>query len=228
MGRKVQIQTDTTDIPITTAGQYAGTCWGSDTSDHEKNLKRGLDCIASGHNRVLEFVQVYFVVDGYSARMVRELYTHIGGAPTRLQASTRYIGYGDFDYVEPPSVTKNEAASVVYKNTMKTIAKAKEELEALGIKKEDSAMVLPLGMTTKVVYRTNLRALIDMAQQRMCTRAYWEFREFFNDLLDSLAFYSDEWEMLIKELKLFQPKCETFGYCNEKFSCGRKPKKENV
>lgn len=59
------------------------------------------------------------ILDGYSARVIREWYTHIGGSPTRLQASTRYIDYEHgFDYVVPPSIEKDEAASAGYKKVM--------------------------------------------------------------------------------------------------------------
>ena len=85
----VTILDTTTRNPITLIGERAGVCWGADISDAEKNFKRGLDCIESGHGRTLEFVNVEMVLDGYSARVMREWYTHIGGAPTRLQASTR-------------------------------------------------------------------------------------------------------------------------------------------
>lgn len=83
-------------------GKEAGVCWEADVSDAKKNYKRGLDCLQSGHGRVAEYPQVYMVLDGYSARVIREFYTHIGGSPTRLQASTRYIDYENgFDYVTP-------------------------------------------------------------------------------------------------------------------------------
>ncbi len=40
------------------------------------------------------------MLEGYSARVIRKWYTHIGGQPTRLQASTRYIDYEHgFSYV---------------------------------------------------------------------------------------------------------------------------------
>ena len=65
-------------------GKYAGECWGSDTSDPEKNYNRGLNCLADGHGRTFEFPDVYMTIDGYSARVIREWYTHIGGSPTRL------------------------------------------------------------------------------------------------------------------------------------------------
>ena len=59
---------------------------------------------------------------------------------------------------------------------MYQISEAYKDMLAMGIKKEDVANILPLGMTTKVVVRTNMRNLIDMSHQRLCSRAYWEFR----------------------------------------------------
>ena len=35
-------------------GQRAGCCWNANISDDEKNYKRGLDCIKSGH-KILYF-----------------------------------------------------------------------------------------------------------------------------------------------------------------------------
>ena len=84
-------------------------------------------------------------------------------------------------------------------------------------------MLLPLGMETKVVLRTNLRNLIDMAHQRLCTRAYWEYRQLMRDIMDELKIYSEEWAYLVKHY--FVPKCDEVGYCTEKMSCGRKSKR---
>lgn len=218
----VIITTDTTDIPITMIGEYAGECWGADTKDHEKNYKRGLDCIKCNHGRTLEFPQIYMKISGYSARVIRELYTHIGGSPTRLQASTRYIDYNNFEYITPPSL--GGAALELYQKTMKNIAEAAQELESTyGVKREDAAMLLPLGMESTIVIRTNLRNLIDMSHQRLCTRAYWEFRKLFKEIMEALAFYSDEWKTIVEELELFRPKCKILGYCPERYSCGAYP-----
>lgn len=221
---KVIILPETSTKPITLIGSRAGYCWGADVSDNEKNYKRGLDCIESNHGRTLEYVNVEMVLDGYSARVIREWYTHIGGAPTRLQASTRYINYADFEYVTPKKVAADPVAKAIYDSVMEKISEAGRELEALGIPREDSAMILPLGMTTKIVDRRNLRNLIDMSRQRMCTRAYWEYRELFSDICKALSEYSEEWKQIIDSQMM--PKCELLGYCPERYSCGRKPKKE--
>lgn len=223
---KVIIIEETTKNPITLMGQRAGVCWGGNIEDPEKNYKRGLDCLTSGHGRVLEYVNVEMILDGYSARVIREWYTHIGGAPTRLQASTRYIKYEDFKYVLPHTVEKNPEAKKIYEDMMAGIADAAAKLEnECGIPREDAAMLLPLGMETKVVDKRNLRNLIEMSHQRMCTRAFWEYRELMRDLCDALKNYSEEWAYLVNNY--FEPKCEVSGYCTEKKSCGRKPRKED-
>ena len=87
-------------------------------------------------------------------------------------------------------------------------------------------MLLPLGMESKVVLRTNLRNLIDMAHQRLCTRAYWEYRQLMQDMVHALAEYSEEWRYLTDHY--FVPKCEVTGFCPEAKSCGRKPKKAEI
>jgi len=221
---KIIIQPETTLDPISLIGREAGVCWGADINDAEKNYKRGINCLEAGHGRTWEYPQVYVVMDGYSARVFRELYTHIAGGPTRLQASTRYINYQKgFDYVTPPVIQKNAEAKEIFDNTMQNIVQAMQQLEAMNIPREDIAMMLPLGMESKVVLRTNLRNLIDMAHQRLCTRAYWEYRLLMKDLMKALTEYSDEWGYLVE--KYFVPKCEVCGFCTEKSSCGRKPKR---
>lgn len=223
---KITIQKETTIDPISLIGKEAGVCWGADIANVEKNYKRGMDCLVSGHGRTWEYPQLYMVLEGYSARVIRELYTHIGGGPTRLQASTRYINYQKgFEYIVPPTIKNNEEANEIYQNAMDEIKIAMQKLDALNIPREDCGMLLPLGMESKVVLRTNLRNLIDMAHQRLCTRAYWEYRHLMRDLMKELSEYSEEWKYLVDHY--FIAKCEVVGYCTEKKSCGRKVAKES-
>lgn len=222
----VTILPETTKNPITLMGARAGVCWGADISNNEKNYKRGLDCIKSGHGRVMEYVNVEMIIDGYSAKVLREYYTHIGGSPTRLQASTRYINYskGDgFAYITPDSIVKNEA-KIAWDAWMHTINDAIKTLIAeYNIPVEDATMLLPLAYSSKMVDKRNLRNFVDMSRQRMCSRAYWEYRELFKDICNALREYSDEWKWIVDNL--FHAKCDEVGYCKESKSCGRKPKR---
>lgn len=222
----VTIQNHTTLHPIAMIGEEAGICWGADTSSVHKNIKRGKSCLKSGHLRTAEYPVVYMILDGYSARVIREFYTHIAGAPTRLQASTRYIDYEHgFDYIIPHTIENNPKAKEIYIQNMVITANSLQKLDELGIPREDSANLLPLGMESKIVVKMNFRTLISMSNQRMCNRAYWEFRELFSDIAEALSSYSEEWAELVKEY--FMPKCKLFGYCTEEHGCGMYPKKEN-
>lgn len=224
---KIIIQEDTTKYPITMIGKYAGECWGADTSDPQKNYKRGLNCLKSGHGRTWEFPDIYMILDGYSARVIREWYTHIGGCPTRLQASTRYIDYEHgFDYVIPPSIKKDATALAFFEHAIRAIKSSLKTLDELGVPREDTAMLLPLCMETKIACKHNFRNIVDMSGQRECKRAYWEYRIIMKDLHTALSEYSEEWALLADEY--LKPKCEKVGFCTEAKSCGRKPKKEDL
>ena len=221
---KIILLPETTKNPITLIGQRAGLCWGADVSNNERNYKRGLDCIKSNHGRTLEYVNVEFILDGYSARVMREWYTHIGGSPTRLQESTRYVDCSNFQYVVPNKIQRDTEALEIYEQTMQSIKDGYTKLIELGIAKEDASMVMPLGMESKVVFKGNLRTLIDMSRQRMCSRAYWEYRNIMLDLCDVLSKYSEEWDSIVRNE--FNPKCVVLKHCPERYSCGRYPRKE--
>ena len=204
--------------PITSIGEVAGICWGADTKDKTKNYKRGIDCLKNNHGRVMEYTDIEVVIEGYSARVIRELYTHIIGT-SRLQASTRYVDYSDFDYYTPVAIQKNEIAKEKYDSCMNTIKDTYKTLLDLG-------GLLPLNSTTKIVLKINLRALIHMFNMRTCNRAYIEFRTLMKELKIALSNLSEEWKYLCDNY--FVPKCIADGYCTETFSCNLMPSKDEV
>lgn len=225
----VEIFESTDKYPLQKIGRAAGICWGSPIDDPEKNIKRAKECIQAGHGRVLEFVDIEMCISEVSARVIREWYTHIAGGPTRLQESTRYVDCSNFGYIKPPyiagldetSATEKTQAATVYNKIMHDIQQAYKELTDLGMPKEDAANILPFGMHTKIVDKRNLRNFVEMSHQRLCTRAYWEYRKLMREIIKALSEYSDEWKWITDNL--FKPKCEVRGYCTEKKSCGRKP-----
>lgn len=221
----VTILPETTKKPITLIGQRAAVCWNAKSSP-EKDYKRGVDCIISGHGRVMEFVNIEFIIEEMSARAMRELYTHIAGGPTRLQASTRYIDYSSASYFTPKSLEGGE----VYEEAMETVIDAYNTLCGAGYPKEDVANLLPLGMNSKMVEKCNLRMLQNLMGQRLCSRAYSEMRDFAKTLRDALIKYGDcgsrnEWKEVAENL--FVPKCKAVGFCTEtRGSCGLMPLKD--
>lgn len=224
----IKILEQTCKNPIQFIGQCAGIAYGSDVTDPKKNYTRGLNCVKSGHGRALEFCDVYMDIQGYSARVIREFMRHVADGLTVIQESTRYINYSNFDYIIPPKIEENwDTTRDIYVSTMDMISDAVTSLiDIYNIPKEDAANLLPLGMTTGLSCKHNLRTLEAMAHQRFCSRAYWEFQDLMKDLKEALSDYSEEWKTLCD--MLFVAKCERYGYCEEEFSCGRYPMKEEI
>ena len=214
----------TTKYPLSKMGKKAGICWGADVSNLEKNIKRGIDCLSSGHGRLLEWVNIEMDISEVSARCMREYTRHIGGASSFLQESTRYVDCEHFGYYKP--YTENQAdIKKVYDKAMTDIQKAYGELVSLGMPKEDAANILPLGMHTLITDKRNLRNFIEMSHQRLCTRAYKEYRSLMKLILSELSKLSTEWDFIVKYVLI--PKCEAADYCTEKKSCGIKPFKNS-
>ncbi len=212
------IEKRTEKDPLSHIGENAGVCWNSDITDVEKNIKRGKSCIQSGHLRTAEYPTVEMIIEGYSARCIRELYTHIIGV-TRLQDSTRYINFEDFAYYNP-GTTEEQKEQIA--KTMGDISENYGKLLDLGMKKEDCANILPLGMHTKIVWKINLRALIHFMNMRLCNRALKEIRTLAGEIKSKLSAYSDEWKWICDNY--FVPTCKSIGYCTEEKCCGLMPK----
>lgn len=208
---------DYTEHPLELIGKCSGDCWGADTEDSKKNIKRAKNCIDSGHGRVLEYADFTVELSEYSIKVMRELYTHIIGT-TRTQESTRYVDLTNFKFVTPPTIAVKEDAKKQYDKIMNNIAVAYDNLLQLGIPKEDASMVLPLSTHTKVVLKMNVRALEHFCNMRLCNRAYWEIKKLTKELCLTLQSINDEWKYIVNTLCV--PNCVKYGYCPESNGCG--------
>ena len=231
---KIEILEETTKFPLQVMGKRAGVCWGAPLNDKDKNIKRAISCIKAGHGRVLEYVDIELVIDEVSARCLRELYTHIGGSPTRLQSSTRYVSEQDgFGYYTPSKIENDIANKTIFTEGMASIQKAYNGLLENGVTKEDAANLLPLGMDSKMVWKINLRALINFMNRRLCLRALKEIRDLSTEIKKQLAAKNEEWAWIADNL--FVPTCEIYKYrnpqlvfCPEQQCCGKHKKIEDL
>lgn len=217
--------------PISLIGKNAAVCYGKPIEDgySEADYKRGLVCIESGHGRALEYAAVNVEVSGYSARCIREVYTHIVGT-TRLQESTRYIDMSDFGYFMPDSIRNNPKAHMLYVNLMDTVKATYEQLRECDIPVEDCANTLPIAYNSRITFKINVRSLLHLAEERLCNRAYHEIRDFVTEFKKALYSYGDvnydlEWQEIALMMK---PKCQNLGYCPEKKGCGMMISKKEV
>lgn len=211
-----------TKNPLTTIGERAAVCYDTKLKDEKHAQRIGKSVLKDGHGRNLEFPKIDFVIlGGVSARMERELYTHIGGAPTRVQSSTRYITYKDFDYFIPDGMTEEQKE--VYVETMKNISEGYGKLKDLGCKNDITGYILPLALESKMVWSGNARTLENLFNQRLCKRALKEFQDFAKELKKQISELDEEWKWIADNL--YVPKCvKQLGICFENRGCGMFPK----
>lgn len=209
-----------TNGPLMAIEEAACKCYDSEPDNGR--IARG--CIRSGHTSVTEFAEFTFEVEGVSRALLAQLTRHRVGTSFAVQ-SQRYCSMNGFDYVTPSSVAKNDEAKEIYDNTMQILAENYAKLQELGVVNEDARMILPNACCTKLMLKMNLRALIHFCNERLCTRAQWEIRQFAQELVKCVL-------EVAPELKSFLvPKCEMnqkYPFCTEFNSCGRHPKLKDV
>ena len=203
------------------------TCYSADmpiniynsTDDEEKMLKLIERVISSGHYSTIEHIQVSFAISNVSRACTHQLVRH--RHMSFSQKSQRYVKEkGQFDFLIPPTIEKNEELKEKFVNFMGKISEFYCELTDAGIPAEDARAVLPNAAATSIIASLNLRELIHIANLRLCTRAQYEIRTMVKMMCDALV-AEEPW------LKPYLvPKCEALGFCDEDKSCGRKPRLE--
>ena len=208
-----------TKAPLEAIEEAACNCYDSDPMGGK--IAKG--CIRSGHLSVTEFADFTFHISGVSRALLAQLTRHrVASFAVRSQ---RYCSEGDFDFVVPDSVLKNEDTKAIYESLMGHINSMYKTLQSYGIPNEDARMVLPNACNTVIEVKMNFRELMHFFNERLCTRAQWEIRELAKAMRDEVL-------KVAPELKNFcVPKCEMYGkykFCTEHKSCGRSPKLSDI
>lgn len=186
------------------------------TDDEEKMLKLIERVISSGHYSTIEHIQVSFAISNVSRACTHQLVRH--RHMSFSQKSQRYVKEkGQFDFIIPPTIEKNEALKEKFVAFMGEISDKYQEFIDAGIPAEDARAVLPNATASSMVASLNLREMIHLANLRLCTRAQYEIRLLVKAMCDELL----KEEAWLKPYLV--PKCERLGFCDEDKSCGRKP-----
>jgi thymidylate synthase (FAD) len=191
-----------TPNPIETIAQIASICYDSDPKDPMKLVKH---LYKGGHHSVFEHIYFTFKIEGISRACSHQLVRHRHCSFT--QRSQRYCSEDGFDFVQPSTVTD-------YNMDLKMgrIEGWYNGLQAMGVPNEDARYILPNACATSLYLSCNLRELIHMANERLCTRAQWEIR----DLVKAMC------QLVDPQLQfMLVPKCQSGRIiCNS--PCGRK------
>ena len=147
------------------------------TPEQDATLLRRV--IGSGHASVAEHAVFTFSIKGVSRALSHQLVRF--RVASFSQQSQRYTSVGE-DYIVPETVRENSLLRV-YNHTIKMAYDAYERMIDAGVPKEDARYVLPNACPTNLIMTMNARELLHAFNLRCCTRAQWEIRELFNEIL---------------------------------------------
>ncbi|MBM4415608.1 MAG: FAD-dependent thymidylate synthase [Chloroflexi bacterium] len=169
--------------------------------------------LATGHTSPLQQVWFEFGISGVSRAFSHQFVRHHMGISFEQQ-SQRYVTYkdGTFPYTVPESVRRAGMAEQ-FKQAMATAGQTYEAMIAAGVPAEDARFLLPNATNTNFKVSVNYLELLHIADQRLCTRAQWEFRKV-------VSLMRAEVKRRFPSLGVqLQPKCgeARLGYCDEAF-----------
>lgn len=195
-----------TPNPIETIAQIASICYDSSPKDAMKLVKR---LYRNGHHSCFEHIYFTFKIEDISRACSHQLVRHRLCSFT--QRSQRYCSENGFRVVLPDSIASMDDLGG-FDHLISIIEAHYDELQARGVPKEDIRYILPNACTTSLYLSCNLRELIHISNERLCSRAQWEIRELVQKMVS----------LVDPELKfMLVPKCKSGRMiCNS--PCGKK------
>ena len=167
-----------TPNPIETIAQIASICYDSDPKDPMKLVKH---LYKNGHHSCFEHIYFTFKIEHISRACSHQLVRHRHCSFT--QRSQRYCSEDGFGAIVPQSILQSAKGMVEYDYGLDGIDHTYSTLQDLGIPNEDARYILPNACTTSLYLSCNLRELIHIANERLCTRAQWEIRELVKQMV---------------------------------------------
>ena len=170
--------------------------------------------LETGHASPLEQVWFEFGISGVSRAFSHQFVRHHMGISFEQQ-SQRYVTYkdGSYPYTLPESV-RRAGKTDAFERAIEAAGQVYQELIEAGVPAEDARFLLPNATSTNFKVSVNYLELLHIADQRLCTRAQWEFRKV-------VSLMRAEVKRKFPELaRYMQPKCGEFrlGYCDESYA----------
>ena len=162
-----------TEQPIETISKIASICYDSDPADPMKLVKH---LYRNGHHSVFEHIYFTFKIEGISRACSHQLVRHRHCSFT--QRSQRYCSESGFEYVTPYTIDYSNMEAI-----MERIS-ASYDILAKHYPKEDARYILPNACCTDLYLSCNLRELIHICNERLCSKAQWEIRELVEKMVE--------------------------------------------
>ncbi len=162
-----------TPNPIETISKIASICYDSDPKNPLGLVKH---LYRNGHHSVFEHIYFTFKIEGISRACSHQLVRHRHCSFT--QRSQRYCSEDGFEFVTPPTVNE-----VFFNLDMKVLEQWYEGYQENGTPNEDARYILPNACATELYLSCNLRELIHIANERLCSKAQWEIRDLVKQMI---------------------------------------------
>ena len=170
--------------------------------------------VALGHASTIEHVSFTFGIEGVSRVLTHQLVRH--RIASYDQQSQRYVAEHDFEYITPHTIEEKPEAREKFDALMQRSREAYDELEEMGVPKEDARYVLANATETKILVTMNARSLLHFFNLRCCNRAQWEIREMAYKMLAEVQ------KVAPTLFKNAGASCVNTGRCPEgAMSCGK-------
>ena len=168
--------TQTTPNPVETIAQIASICYDSDPKNHMALVKH---LYKNGHDSVFEHIYFTFKIEGISRACSHQLVRHRHCSFT--QRSQRYCSEDGFVVITPRSIDKEDLTEW-YEYFAEATRSNYVSIQSEGVPNEDARYILPNACATSLYLSCNLRELIHIANERLCTRAQWEIRDLVREM----------------------------------------------
>ena len=130
---------------------------------------------------MFEHIYFTFKIEGISRACSHQLVRHRHCSFT--QRSQRYCSEEGFKVITPHSILLYEDYLLEYDEAIVDIDKSYRFLQEFGVPNEDARYILPNACSTDLYLSCNLRELIHIANERLCSRAQWEIRELVQNMV---------------------------------------------
>ena len=162
-----------TENPIEKIAKIASICYDSDPKNALGLVKH---LYKNGHLSVMEHIYFTFKIEGISRACSHQLVRHRHCSFT--QRSQRYCSEDGFKYVKPGTI-----GGLAFEIDMSSVQNWYEDYQNHGIPNEDARYILPNACATEMYLSCNLRELIHICNERLCSRAQWEIRELVKEMV---------------------------------------------
>jgi flavin-dependent thymidylate synthase len=198
---------------------YAGrVIYEADDIQPEEALRWLSDMTKTKLQAPLEFIDLHFLFEGVTRAFTHQLVRQ--RTAVYVQESQRFAvkSNAEFEVAYPPSIADlgdDDANRLIWDGAIKHVTRSYQALINAGVPAEDARGLLPTNITTRVHYKTNLRALVEHAGMRLCTQAQYEWKQVWAGMIAEILRYgpdSNRWQQKAIA-SLFKPVCYNTGRC---------------